>query len=244
MRAARAASEPSIDERVARAVAWLEQRGTRKVRDSMVRFGIPQDRAFGVSMAGIQRLAGRLGKSHRLAAALWGSGWYEARMAAAYVDDPAEVTSAQMDRWAGEFGNWAICDTVCFALFDRTPYAWAKVKLWSGKRDEFVKRGAFALLWGLTVHDKGTANQPFIDGLALIENAASDERHYVKKAVSMALRATGKRNSALNARAIATGRRLANAPGDTARWIGKDAVRELTSPGVARRLAKQTKGNR
>lgn len=221
------------------ALAWLERNSSRSVRDGMARYAIPSDKAFGVSMSNIQKLAKLLGKNHALAAALWTTGWYEARTLAAYVDEPARVTPAQMDRWTRDFDNWAICDTLCFALFDRTPHAWGKVERWSDQRGEYVKRAAFALLWGLTVHDKLAGDAPFVRGLVLIERAAADERHFVKKAVNMALRAVGKRSLALNAAALQVARRLADAPEPAPRWVGKDALRELTSPSVARRLAKQ-----
>ena len=227
-----------------RALDWLKRHGTRANRNGMARYAIPSDRAFGVSMSNVQSLAKRLGRSHELADALWNTGWYEARLLAAYVDEPARVTPAQMDRWCRDFDNWAVCDTVCFALFDRTPHAWRKVGQWSRRREEFVKRAAFALLWGLTVHDKGAGDAPFIRGLLLVERAATDERHFVKKAVNMALRSIGKRNPALNAAAVAVARRLAASPQAAARWVGKDALRELTSPMVARRLAARRRATR
>jgi 3-methyladenine DNA glycosylase AlkD len=226
------------EEQVQSALAWLERNGTRKHREGMTRYAIPSDKAFGVSVSNIQKLAKQLGKSHELALALWETGWYEARMLTAYVDEPARVTPAQMDRWAGAFDNWAIPDTLCFALWDRTPHAWAKVTQWSARRGEFVKRAAFAMLWSLAVHDKQAGNKPFIEGLALIERAATDDRNFVKKAVNMALRAVGKRNAALNQAAIKVAKRLAELPDATPRWIGKDALRELTSPSVVKRLAK------
>ncbi len=229
-------ARPPIEEQVQAALSSLEKMSTRKDRDNLARFGITASKAFGVSMANIQVVAKRLGRSHELAAALWDTGWYEARMLTSFVDEPARVTPAQMDRWCRDFDNWGICDTLCFNLFDRTPHAWAKVTQWSGKRDEFVKRAAFALLWGLTVHDKAAGDGPFVEGLVLIERAATDERNFVKKAVNMALRAVGKRNAALNAAAVETARRLAASPDATARWVGKDALRELTSAAVMRRL--------
>jgi 3-methyladenine DNA glycosylase AlkD len=220
------------------AIAWLKRHGTKAGRDGMARYGLPSDRAFGVSMRNIQALAKRLGKSHALSLALWRSGWYEARLLAAYVDEPSSVTAAQMDRWCREFDNWGVCDTVCFALFDRTPYAWSKVEQWAGRRDEFVKRGAFALLWSLTVHDKGASDAQFEHGLTLVERAATDDRHLVKKAVNMALRAVGKRNRSLHAASIVVARRLAASTDAAAAWVGKDALRELTSPAVAKRVSK------
>jgi 3-methyladenine DNA glycosylase AlkD len=202
----------------------------------MARYAIPSDKAFGVAYRDMKVLGKRLGRNHELAAALWDTGVYEARMVASFVDDPSQVTPAQMDRWCKDFDNWGICDTMCFNLFDRTPHAWAKVTHWSSGKNEFVKRTAFALLWSLSVHDKRAGNEAFVRGLALIERAADDERNFVKKAVNMALRAIGKRNRALNAAAQTVARRLAGSTNATVRWVGKDALRELTSPAVMRRL--------
>lgn len=227
----------TVEEKVESALNWLKRHSSKATRDGMARYAIPSERALGVSMSNIQRLARRLGRSHELAEALWNAGWYEARLLASYVDEPACVTASQMDRWCRDFDNWAVCDTVCFALFDRTPHAWRKVEQWSRRRDEFVKRAAFALLWGLTVHDKSADDALFSWSLPLVERAASDERHFVMKAVNMALRAIGKRSAALNAVAVTVAQRLAASPQAAPRWVGKDAVRELTSPKVMRRFA-------
>ncbi|HEY8185394.1 MAG TPA: DNA alkylation repair protein [Pyrinomonadaceae bacterium] len=226
----------ALDDEVQSAIDWLRRHSSRATREAMTRYGIPQDNAFGVTMANMKVLAKQLGKDHELAAALWDTGWYEARMLTSFVDEPALVTPAQMDRWSRDFDNWGICDTVCFHLFDRTPHAWQKVAQWSDKRKEFVKRAAFALLWGLTVHDKQADDKQFAQGLRLIERAANDDRHFVKKSVNMALRAIGKRNQALNVAAIAMAEHLAGSPNAVPRWVGKDALRELTSPALRRRL--------
>jgi len=216
------------DDQVESVLAQLESMSTEHDRQNLVKFAINPTKAFGVSMANMKVLAKRLGRNHEIAAALWETGWYEARMLASLIDEPARVTPAQMERWCKDFDNWGICDTVCFALFDRTPYAWDKVAKWAPRRDEFVKRAAFALLWGLTVHDKRAEDDKFAEGLVLIERAASDDRHFVKKAVNMALRAIGKRNAALNTAALAVAQRLAASDDPTERWVGKDALRELS----------------
>jgi 3-methyladenine DNA glycosylase AlkD len=218
-------------------LAWLERKSTRRDRENLVRFGITATGAFGVSMANIQALAKHLGQDHDLAQALWATGRYAARLLSAFVEQPERVTPAQMDRWCRDFDNWGICDTVCFKLFDRVPHAWAKVGKWSGRKDEFVRRAAFALLASLALHDKRAGDKPFVDSLHLIERAAADERHFVKKAVNMALRATGKRSPALNAAAVKVARRLAASDQPAAQWVGKDALRELTSASVTSRLA-------
>jgi 3-methyladenine DNA glycosylase AlkD len=231
------ATPRSLEPEVRAALSSLERMATRRDRENLARFGITATKALGVSMANIQVLAKRLGRDHDLAAALWDTGWYEARMLASLVDEPARVTPGQMDRWCRAFDNWGICDTVCFHLFDRTPHAWAKVEQWSDKRDEFVKRAAFALLACLALHDKRSADAPFDKSLRFIERAASDERNFVKKGVNWALRSVGRRNAALNAAAVSVARRLAASSEAAPRWVGKDAVRELTSPAVIRRLA-------
>jgi len=225
-----------LEVEVRAALASLEQMSTQRDRENLARFGITASKVFGVSMANIQVLAKRLGRNHELAAALWDTGWYEARMLASLVDDPARVTPAQMDRWCRDFDNWGICDTVCFCLFDRTPHAWAKVAQWSDKRDEFVKRAAFALLASLALHDKRAADEPFVRCLPHVERAATDERNFVKKGVSWALRSVGRRNAALNAAAVKVARRLSASPEAAARWVGRGALKELTSPAVLRRL--------
>ena len=221
-------------------LAFLERQGSKKIIDGMTRYGIVAKKVFGVSVGTLRAHGKRIGRNHELAAGLWATGWYEARMLAAFVDDPARVTAAQMDRWCHDFDNWAICDTICFHLFDRTPHAWAKVSAWAGSGEEFVKRAAFALLASLSVHDKSAPDAPYVRGLKLIERAATDDRNFVKKAINWALRTIGRRNPALNAAAVAASRRLADSTNAAARWVGKDALRELTtSPAVLRRLAKQ-----
>jgi 3-methyladenine DNA glycosylase AlkD len=209
---------------------------TAKDRANLARFGINAKNALGVSMANIQTLAKGLGRSHDLAAALWDTGVYEARMLCSFVDEPSSVTPAQMERWCRDFDNWGIVDTVCFKLFDQTPHAWAKVAEWSDRPGEFQKRAAFALLASLAGHDKRAGDKAFIETLPLIERAAADDRNFVKKGVNWALRMIGRRNAALNAAAVKVARRLSESPDAAPRWVGKDALRELTSPAVLRRL--------
>jgi 3-methyladenine DNA glycosylase AlkD len=207
---------------------WLEAERDPATLGSMgPRYGIHTDRAFGVPMARMKVLAKRLGTDHEVAAGLWATGWYEARMVASMVDDPGAVSEAQMDAWSADFDNWAIVDTVCFNLFDRTPHAWAKVEQWAGDERELVKRAAFALLWSLALHDRRADDEQFARGLAVIEREAGDGRHLVDKAVGMALRAIGKRRPSLTGDALAVAERLAASDDPAARRVGRPAVKEL-----------------
>jgi 3-methyladenine DNA glycosylase AlkD len=216
---------------------WLERQGTRRTVEGMARYGIEAERAFGVPMATLLSLSKRLGKDHALSLALWESGWYEARLLAALVGDPERVTRRQMNAWAAGFENWADCDTVCFKLFDRTPFAWEKARQWSASPRELVKRGGFVLMACLALHDKTAPDKSFLAWLPIIEKGAHDERNFVKKGVSWALRAIGRRNLALNGAALEVAKRLALSEEAACRWVGKDAQRELASPKVRAQLA-------
>ena len=220
-------------------LAWLQRRGKRRNVAGMARYAIAAPKAFGVSVATLRLLAKKIGTDRALSAELWESGWYEARMLTAFTDDPARLTAAEMDRRARGFDNWAICDALCFHLFDRTPHAWGKIEQWSTRREEFVKRAAFALLASVALHDKDAPDAPFRRALRLVERGATDERNFVKKGVSWALRSIGERNPALNADAVKTATKLAASSDPSSRWVGKDALRQLASPAVRARVARR-----
>ena len=225
----------TLDAQVQSALQWLQDHATAATRDGMARYAIPSDNAYGTAVKDIKALGKTLGRDQKLAEALWDTGVYEARMLVSFVGDPAKLSAAQMDRWCREFDNWAYCDSLSFNLFDRSPHAWAQVDKWSSRRAEFEKRTAFALLWSLSVHDKQASDEAFMHGLALVEREAGDERNFVKKAVNMALRAVGKRNAALRVAAVQVAERLAASDDATARWNGKDALRELKAPAPKKR---------
>jgi len=225
---------------VRKSLETLKRLGSKRNIEGMARYGIRARKVFGVSMAAMRALAKRFGRSHELADALWKTGWYEARILASFVDEPEKVTPAQMDRWCRDFDNWAICDTVCFHLFDRTPHAFRTIARWSKSREEFVKRAAFALLASVALHDKKSGDGSFAKCLPLVERASRDDRNFVKKGVSWGLRGVGRRSPGLHAKAVALARRLASSEEPAARWVGKDALKDLTRPSVTRRL--QAKG--
>ena len=206
----------------------------------MARFGIVGDNRLGLSMPAMRSIAKALGQDHALATALWDTGIPDARIVAGMVAEPARLTSRQMDAWARDFASWDVCDQVCGSAFLASPLAWRKVPVWAGRQDEFVRRAAFALLATLAVHDKAASNAPFMDALNVIEAAADDERNFVKKAVNWALRNIGKRNQALNDAAIACARRIQLQGSHAARWIAADALRELSSVAVQKRLQQKS----
>ena len=229
-------TKASLDADVERIVAALRRKGTKANRDGLARFAIPSEHAFGVSMKDVQTLAKTIGRDHALALALWETGWHEARALCAYIDDPALATPAQMDRWCRDFDNWAVCDTLCFALFDRTPHAFRMIDRWAKRKPEFERRAAFALLASLALHDRDSPDAPFLARLALVEAASTDERNFVRKGIIWALRLIGVRSVALNGAATALAKRLAGSDDKTARATGKEVLRELAKPAAKKRL--------
>lgn len=202
----------------------------------MARFGINSENTLGISVAELRKIAKKIGKQHDLAEQLWASGIHEARILACLVDLPEQVTPEQMEQWVREFDSWDICDLCCIHLFRKTPYNYRKAFEWVERENVFEKRAGFALMAALAVHDKKAGNEKFEAFLPLIKEKATDERNFVKKAVSWALRQIGKRNKALNAAAIETAEEIKGLDSKAARWIANDAIRELTSEKVQRRL--------
>ena len=223
-----------------RILAELRAHRNEANRAGMARFGIKVDRALGISTPLLRAIARREGRDHELALALWDSRVHEARVLAAFVDDPGRLTSRQMDAWAAGFDSWDVCDQACNHLFRRSPLAHAKVRRWARSGREFVRRAGFALLACLAVHDKEADNAVFEAYLPLIQRHATDERNFVKKAVNWALRQIGKRNERLRRAAMDCARRIAGMDSRCARWIAADALRELEGRGrVGERRAGQ-----
>ncbi|HNW40568.1 MAG TPA: DNA alkylation repair protein [Opitutaceae bacterium] len=192
------------------------------------RFGItPRGEQLGVRSVLLRQLAREHRRDHGLALELWASGIYDARQLAALVDDPKQVTEAQMEAWAAEFDNWATVDACCMHLFRKTPWAFTKARTWSGRPEEFVRRAGFTLMATLAVHAKKEPESTFLALLPLIESGAGDERNFVKKAVNWALRQIGKRSATLRPAAMATAEAILLQDTRAARWVARGALREL-----------------
>ena len=216
-------------------IEHLRSLGTEENRAGMARFGINTETALGIGNSDLRPLARRLGKNHERALALWNTGYREARLLAGFTEEPADVAIAQCRRWAGDFNSWEIVDGVS-DLFVETPFWRELIEEFSADEREFVRRTAFAMLAWSAVHRKKEPDENFAGYLSLIERHSTDSRNFVKKAVNWALRQIGKRSTALHAPALALSEKLAASTDRTARWIGKDAVKELTDPKTLERL--------
>lgn len=214
----------------------LEAKANPKNVEGMAKFGMSVESRLGIAVPEMRKIAKEVGRDHRLALSLWKTGIAEAQIVAALIDDPAAVTSAQMDRWVKDFDSWDVCDQACLSLFDKSPLAWQKIPEWAEREEEFVKRAAFALVAGLAWHDKQAVDQSFVDLFPILMKGADDDRNYVKKAVSWAIRNIGKRNRKLNRAAVKLAKDIQRRDSKAARWVAADAIRELQSEPVQRRL--------
>ncbi len=222
---------------------WRERTGSARQKAELARYGIDAPRAFGVSVGALLAYAKGRPKDHALAAALWRTGWYEARLLAAMLDDPARVTRRQMDAWARAFDNWGVCDTVVWPLFDHTPFAWEKARAYAVAKPEFVKRAGFAMIAGRVARDRTSPDRPFLDLLPLVERGAADERPLVRKGVSWALRRLGGRSPALLAASKALAGRLAASEDPGARRVGSEALRAFGKGQPAEARARKRAGS-
>jgi 3-methyladenine DNA glycosylase AlkD len=185
--------------------------------------------AFGVGLPALRSLAKRIGRDHELALALWPTGVREARVLASLIDEPELVTEAQMDRWAESFDSWEICDQCCQNLFAHTAFALDKAVGWTQRPEEFVKRAAFVLVAVRAVHDRRADDQTFADLVPTLIAAANDDRLYVRKGASWALRQIGKRSDRLRTSVLAKVSPFIDSDGRAIRWVARDVSRELQS---------------
>lgn len=205
----------------------------------MARYGIVVEKRLGVSIPELRKLAKEIGKNHDLALELWKTGISDAMILASLIAKPEKLTEEQMEEWVKDFNSWDVCDQVCNNLFNGHPLVWKKIVDWSKKEEVFIKRAAFALLSSLAVHDKEAVDEKFIDFLQVIKREAVDNRNFVKKAVNWALRNIGKRNLNLNRAAINVAREIQQIDSKASRWIASNALRELESDAVQKRLTQK-----
>ena len=215
----------------------LKSKGGPENVKGMGKFGMATDQRLGVPVPEMRKIAKGIGRDHALALKLWKTGVQEARIVASMIDLPEAVTEDQMEAWVADFNSWDVCDQVCLNLFEKTPYAQQKISEWSRRDEEFVKRAGYALIAGLAWHDKKATDDQFIGYFPVIKSGATDERNFVNKAISWALRNIGKRNLHLNKAAIMAANEIQRIDSKAARWIASDTLRELESEKIQARLA-------
>ena len=214
----------------------LQSKAQPEQLKGMAKYGMAVEQRLGVSVPDMRKLAKEIGRDHKLALDLWRTGIAEARIVAGMVGDSAKLTEEQMEDWVKDINSWDVCDQVCDNLFEKNQLAWKKIVDWSEREEEFVKRTAFSLIACLAWHDKKASDEKFIELFPVIIRGATDERNFVKKAVNWALRNIGKRNLNLNRAAINAAKEIQRLDSKAARWVASDAIRELESESIQKRL--------
>lgn len=215
-------------------IAHLQSLRSEKNIAGMARFGIVTDGALGISNTDLRQIARKVKRNHVRALALWQSGIREARLLAAYTEELKLITPEQARAYAATFNSWEMVDGWADILAD-AGLGPLLIPEFAADEREFVRRTAFAMIAWSSVHLKTAPDADFLAYLCLIETHALDGRNFVRKAVNWALRQIGKRNAACHGPALALARKLSGSPDRTARWIGKDAVKELTNERVLTR---------
>ena len=200
----------------------------------MDRFGIVTGTALGSPNPELRKIARLTGKDHARAFALWASDIREARMLALYTLEPKKLTPEEALRLAEGFNSWEVVDNAADIFIEAKLVS--LIPTFAADEREFVRRTAFAMIASAAMHMKKEPDDTLIGWLDLVEDHAGDPRNFVKKAVNWALRNVGKRSHACHAPALALAEKLAGSTDKTARWIGKDAVRELTDEKTLARI--------
>ena len=219
--------------RVSDVLAELERLGSPEVKAIKAGFAITAERSHGIFLKDIQLLAKRIGKDDGLALELFDTGVYEARVLCSKIYNPRNVTEELMEKWSATFENWEICDTFCMGFLGTTKFAVPKAFEWAAREGEFQKRAGFVLMVAYAFTDKKATNEVFQKFFPVMIRHANDERTYVMKGINWALRQVGKRNVDLYQEALETAQTILALNTKPARWIAKDAIRQLQNPKVS-----------
>lgn len=219
-------------------IQMLEENADPDALAGMARAGITPEQAYGVKIPILRKIAKKSGRNSELAKKLWSKNTRETRILACMIEDPKTITEAQAEDWVKEFDYWEICDQCIMNLFDRVEFTVKKIYEWTQREEEYVKRAGFALIARVAWSDKSKSDEEILEFLPLIKREADDERNMVKKAVNWALRQIGKRNSKLNKEAVTISKEILKMDSKSAKWIATDALKELTSEAVLKRLKK------
>jgi len=203
--------------------------------EGMARYGISTHDRLGNSIPFLRKLAKEIGKNHKLALELWEKGIDETRILASMIGEENKLTEGQAEKWVADFNSWDVCDQVCMNLFRKLPFAEKKIKEWSKREEEFIRRAAFTLIACTAVHNKKMPDDEFIKIFSIIKQGSVDKRNYVKKAVSWALRNIGKKNKNLNKAVTKFSKELGQAESKSAKWIARDTLKDIQRETVTKK---------
>lgn len=200
------------------------------------RFNVTAAKPYGVPIAALRKLSQQVGMDDVLSRQLWFSPVHEAKILGSMIADPVELTEKDVDKLLRSFDSWDVVDEFCLNLFSKSRLGYFICTEYNDAEAEFVKRTAFSMMAILAWHHGNMSDQKFERFLPIIIRESVDERNFVKKAVNWSLRQIGKRNLNLNARAIAAAEKIQKISNESSQWVAKDALRELKSPEIQKRL--------
>lgn len=196
---------------------------------NMKRFGIRYVKSYGIRLPQIRKIAKRCGKNHELALRLWNHGYHETYLLATLVEEPEKVDSIQLNDWIYEFYSWDLVDQACINLLRFIPEARKNIFVWCNAEEEFVKRTAFSLIAVLAVHEKGCDFDRYYE---ILKEGSKDNRNFVKKSVSWAIRQIGKINLKNNRKALNLAYEILEMDNKASKWVAREAIKELESDKV------------
>ena len=227
-------------EAIAEVIEELKSLARSQHKKGFSYYKIDDTNALGVRMPDIHSLSKKLKNEHDLAMALWEETCHEAKILATLVADPGKLTIKQADKWVKDFYSWDLCDQAATNLFRKTEFIWDSIFKWFEWEGEYQRRAGFTNLAVLAVHHKKVDDACFLRTFPAIEKYAGDNRNFVKKAINWAIREMGKRRIGLHQPCKELCYRLVEQESPSAKWIARDALRELNSEKTQSRLNKMS----
>ncbi|MEW6554425.1 MAG: DNA alkylation repair protein [Actinomycetota bacterium] len=165
------------------------------------------DDLFGVSFADLRKLARRIRTDHVLALELWESGNVDARLLAAMIADPGELTPATLDSWIDDVDYYAISDELA-ELISRSPLALETVRRFTASPGEYRRACGYAALAAALKNGVDIPDDECRGYLRIIEEEIHASPNRARYSMNSAVIAIGVFKPALTADAKAAAARI------------------------------------
>lgn len=210
-------------------IETLTSLGDEKRKANLVKLGIPEETSLGVSTGDIRKLAKTIKENQELAEELWRTGIHEAKLLAVLLFSKKNISSKNTENLMVDVYSWDLCDHLCknYLVYSDADVVRNLIDNWVQMEELYKKRAAFTLIASKVIRDKSLSEEDADRYISYIHQFSQDNRTYVKKAVSWALREIGKIDLNFQEQAITVAHELIESDDPSQKWIGKDALKEL-----------------
>lgn len=204
-------------------------------RQNLIKLGIPEESCLGVSTTIIRKMARPLKKNDTLADHLWNCGYHEGKLLAVLIWNPKTHSLQDAKAWMRDVNSWDLCDHLCKNLIVKLDHFTQLIQDWCHSSYTYEKRGAFTLIATHVMRDETLTKDEITEYCSIILSESDDPRDHVKKAILWALKEIGKSSWDNHEIAVQCADQLTQQASTSQVWIGKQALKELSTLCVAGR---------